>query len=130
ALDPEAGAHAAPDRHRRRETDAVDPVVDREVVAAVAEDLEPELRQQRQGQEAVSDRRPVRPGRRALAVRVDPLRVLGRGGETIDALLIHLNPTRRAELQAALHSRTYRPGAGSPSGRAGGAAAPPPAGTP
>ncbi len=46
------------------------------------------------------DRRPERARGGSLAVDVDPLRVVGRGGEGVDPLLRDLDPTRRAELGA------------------------------
>jgi hypothetical protein len=51
-------------------------------------------------QEAVRDRRPERARCCALRVDVDPLRVVGRGGEAVDPLLRHLEPRGRAELGA------------------------------
>ena len=46
------------------------------------------------------DRRSERPRGSALGIRVNPLRIVGRGRERVDALLGHLSPRGRPELVA------------------------------
>src|SRR5262249_1714583 len=72
---------------------AVEAVVDPHARALDLDRLLEEVRQQRQRQEPVGDRRLVRGlARRALAIDVDPLVVEGRIGELVDVLLGHGEP--------------------------------------
>src|SRR5258708_3713544 len=68
-----------------------------------------EVRQQRQGEEAVRDGAAVGRAFRALAVDMDPLEVVDRLGEGVDALLRDIEPRRDADLLAdALLELPYR----------------------
>jgi NO-binding membrane sensor protein with MHYT domain len=87
-------------RHRRREAEFVDPVVDRHPDAAEFDDLAPHRYDQGQGQVAVSDRAAERSGGGTIGVRVNPLAVTGRVGERVDPVLCHLEPFAVAEVLA------------------------------
>src|SRR3954469_9987871 len=88
----EVAAQAAAARHRRRETDLVEAVVDAHPYVAHLDRAGRHLGQQRERHEAVRDRRAERAGLRPLGIDVDPLVVAGRIGEQIDPLLRDLDP--------------------------------------
>ena len=97
SVEPDAGAC----RDRSREAHPVEPVVEDEVGVVDDEELVKEAsNRKREGQHSVGDRASERPGFGAFAVDVDPLVILGRGGERVDALLADDEPARGAELDA------------------------------
>ena len=101
AFHAQPGADAAARRHRRSEADAVGAVVQTVRHPVDAVDLVDHLRQQREGEKAVSDGRAARQfARGALAIDVDPLEVARRLGEFVDSFLRHIDPRADADLFA------------------------------
>src|SRR6478736_6204152 len=96
----EPRAHARTGRHGRREAHAVQAVVHAHLAIRVREGLLGKVREQRQRQEAVRDGAAERRALRALAIDVDPLEVVDRLGEGVDALLRDLDPGRNADFLA------------------------------
>jgi hypothetical protein len=93
ALQRQPGPHTLANQQRRRETHAVQAIVDRHAHSIDAQTAFQQMRQQRQSQVAVGDRGFVgRIAQRALRVGVDPLLVATGIGETLDAGLIHQQP--------------------------------------
>src|SRR5258706_836403 len=96
----EARAHPRAARHRRGEAHPVEPVVDAHLAVGEREGALGEMREQRQGEKAVGDGAAEGRALRALAVDVDPLEVVDRLGEAVDARLRDLEPRRDADLLA------------------------------
>src|SRR5258708_5384713 len=96
-LQREARAHARAHRHRRGEAHAVQAVVDTHLAVAKAEGRFRQMRQQRQRQKAMGDRAAKCGSFGARRVDVDPLEVVDRPGEIVDALLRDLDPRRDAD---------------------------------
>src|SRR5258706_2163451 len=96
----EARAHARPARHRRREPHAVQAVVDAHAPLAVRKGHLREMREKREREEAVRDGAAEGRALRPLAIDVDPLEVVDRLGEGVDALLRHLEPRRDGDFLA------------------------------
>jgi p-hydroxybenzoate 3-monooxygenase len=88
------------DRHGRGEPHLVQSVVHRHADAVELEQLRPERDEQRQCEEAVRDGTAERAVLRPLDVDVDPLMVVSRVGEGVDALLRHLEPAAVAQVLA------------------------------
>jgi hypothetical protein len=88
----EVAAHAAAARHRGREADLVEAVVDSHPHVVDVDRARGHLGQERERHEAVRDRRAERAGLCPLGVNVDPLVIAGRVGEEVDALLRDLDP--------------------------------------
>src|SRR5436190_5299874 len=96
----EAPAQAAAAGHRRGKANLVQAVVDAHPRLAHPERRSRHLRQQREGEKAVRDRRAERTGLRALDVDVNPLVVVGGVGEELDPLLRHGDPVADADVLA------------------------------
>src|SRR5882672_10457535 len=94
----EARAHARAHGHRRSEAHAVKAAVDAHLAVAEREGGFREVREQRQREKAVRDGAAEGRALGARRVDVDPLEVLDRAGEGIDALLRDLDPRRDADL--------------------------------
>ena len=99
-LQREARAHARAARQRRGEAHAVQAVVHAHLAVGEAERALRQVRQQRKREEAVRDGAAEGRAFRARRVDVDPLEVVDRLGEGVDALLRHLDPGRDADLLA------------------------------
>src|SRR5688572_30339840 len=99
-LQRKACAHARAARQRRGEAHAVQAVVHAHLAVAEAEGALGKVREQRERQETVRDGAAERRAFRPLAIDVDPLEVVDRPGEGVDALLAHLDPGRDADLLA------------------------------
>src|SRR5207302_8837816 len=96
----EARAYARAAWHRRGEAHAVEPVVDAHAPVAEGKGHLRQVREQRQREKAVRDGAAEGRGLRAAAIDMDPLEVLDRLGEAIDALLRDLDPGRNRDLLA------------------------------
>src|SRR5437899_5330213 len=96
----EARAHARAYRHGRGEAHAVQPVVHAHLAVAEREGGLREVRQQRERQEPMGNRAAEGRILRPLPVDVDPLEILDRAREGIDALLGDLDPRRNADFLA------------------------------
>src|SRR2546430_8766946 len=96
----EARAYARAARHRRGEAHAVEPVVDAHAPVAEGKGHLRQVREQRQREQAVRDGAAERRGLRAAGIDMDPLEVLDRPGESVDALLRDLDPGRNRDLLA------------------------------
>src|SRR6185312_4576980 len=83
--------------HRLREAHLVAAVIEPRRHLAYRIDAVEQARHQREGEEAMRDRRAEGRGLGALAIDMDPLVVAGRLGEAIDHLLGHLDPFALAE---------------------------------
>src|SRR5205814_9131871 len=94
----EARAHARAHGYRRSEAHAVQAVVDAHLAVAEREGGFREVREQRQREKAVRDGAAEGGALRARRIDMDPLEVLDRLGEGIDALLRDLDPRRDADL--------------------------------
>ena len=82
------------------EADAVDAVVQAHPTTGGRQQLVEHGDAQGEGEEAVRDRRPERARDGALAIDVDPLRVVGGDRERVDPLLGDVDPPGGAELDA------------------------------
>jgi hypothetical protein len=86
---------------RGQEADPVETVIDGHLhIVRHQHDVSGEAAEQRQGQEAVSDRAAEHRFLGRVRVDVDKLPVLGDVGEFIDALLVDGHPVRSADLGA------------------------------
>src|SRR3954463_16332811 len=99
-LQREARAHARADRHGRGEAHTVQAVVHAHAPVAERKGRLRQMREQRERQEAMRDRAAERRIPGALAIDVDPLEVVDRLGEGVDALLRDLEPGRDADFLA------------------------------
>ena len=88
------------DWHGRGEANAIQAVVDAHAPVAEGEGRLRQMREQRERQEAVRDGAAERRIPGALAIDVDPLEVVDRFGEGVDALLRDLEPGRNADFLA------------------------------
>ena len=95
-----AAAPVRADGERRREANAVEPVVDAHHGVGDLHQLLADRRHQRQREEAVRDRAAERRLLGPLDVDVDELVVVGRVGELVDARLGHLLPVGVADVRA------------------------------
>src|SRR5213075_1397102 len=95
-----ARAHARADWHGRGEANAIQAVVDAHAPVAEGEGRLRQMREQRERQETMRDRAAERRIPGALAIDVDPLEVVDRLREGIDALLRDLEPGRDADFLA------------------------------
>src|SRR3954447_345430 len=93
-------ADAAVDRQRRREAHPAQAVVEDDAEALYRADLPEEAGRQAEGQEAVLDRRAVRPRPGPLPVDMDPLLVAGERRERVDVLLLDGAPGTHPDLLA------------------------------
>src|SRR5262249_13653143 len=96
----EPRAHARAARHRRSEAHPVQPVVDAHLAVRERKSDLRKVRQERQREEAVGDGAAEARALRARRIDVDPLKVLDRLGEGIDALLAYVEPGRYRDLLA------------------------------
>ena len=97
--DTETPANRAPGRHGCGKPNSVDPVVDDHPVDR-GQQLVQHRHAEREGEEAVRDRRAEGARGRSLAVDMDPLRVVGRRREGVDSFLRYLEPGTRPQLDA------------------------------
>src|SRR5687768_17640447 len=99
-LQREACAHARAARQRRGEAHAVQAVVHAHLAVAEAEGALREVRKQGEGEKAVRDGAAEGRAFRARGVDMDPLEIVDRLGEGVDALLGDLDPGRDADFLA------------------------------
>src|ERR1700722_6160509 len=93
-------AYPAADRHRGREANPVDAVVDGGRHRVDLEHVVEEDRAERQGQVTVRDRAAIGALRGALGLDVDPLMIMGGVGEDVDLVLGDRVPLARPDLLA------------------------------
>src|SRR4051812_3711139 len=109
AREREARAHPRAAWHRSGEAHTVQAVVDAHLAVGIRKSVFREVRKQRQGEEAVRDGAAEGRGRGARRVDVDPLEIVDRLREGVDALLGDLEPGGHSHLLAdAALERLYR----------------------